>query len=238
MPVAASEAPWWGSLIWLVALAVGAFCVAWLSGTRLHIRKGAYVPVLVALTAGLTVGYVAWLGVETAALITARWGWGILAGVLIAAALWLPASHQPIDRPLHGKRLSIALGWEGVIYGTAEGLLLSALPPYMTWQMIHSLGWAGTGGSVARWTLPIAAAAAVIVIHHVGYWSCRNWTLIPITLGLSVLSFGFLLTGSWLAPVIAHILLHDILIVRGTEMPPHDRRTVQPPGDLRQPKAA
>jgi hypothetical protein len=33
---------WWGSLLWLAAVAVAAFAVAWLSGTRLQIHKGPY----------------------------------------------------------------------------------------------------------------------------------------------------------------------------------------------------
>ncbi len=223
MPVPSSPVSWWGSLVWLIGLTVAAFGVAWLSGTRLHIRKSPYIPLLLAVTAGFTAGYIAWLGVGVTDMLTARWGWGLLAGLVIAAALAVPASRQPTDRPVHGRQLSTALAWEGVVYGTAEGLLLSGLPPFMTWQMIHSLGWAGTAGGIARWTLPVVAAAAVIVIHHLGYWSCRNRILIPITLGLSVLSMGFLLTASWVAPVLAHILLHDTLIVRGSEMPPHDR---------------
>jgi hypothetical protein len=93
----------------------------------------------------------------------------------------------------------------------------------MAWQMVHAAGWTGTAGFVARWTLPLLASAAVIVIHHLGYWNYRNSMLVPITLALSVQTLGFLLTGSWLAPVITHILLHGVLILHGSEMPPHDR---------------
>jgi hypothetical protein len=239
MPIPTSQAPWWGSLIWLITLTAAAFGVAWLSGTHLHIRKGRYIPLLLVVTAGFTAGYVAWLGVGVGDVITARWAWGLLTGAIIALVLVLPASRQPVDRPVHGAKLPMALGWEGVVYGTGEGLLLSTLPPFMTWQMIHSLGWSGPPGAIARWTLPIVAGATVIVIHHLGYWSCRNRVLIPITLGLSVLTLGFLVTGSWLAPVVAHILLHDVLIVRGSEMPPHDRPTAATSGPaLTSPRAA
>jgi hypothetical protein len=223
MPVPTSTASWWVSLLWLIALAAGSFGVAWLSGTRLHIRKGPYVPLLLAVTVAFVGGYLAWLDVDVTDVVTARWGWGIVAGVAIAALLVRPAQRQPVDHPLVGRARVAALGWQGVAYGAAEGLLLSALPPFMAWQLVHSLGWSGAPGAVARWTLPVLAGAAVIVIHHLGYWSCRNRILVPITLALSVLSVGFLVTGSWLAPVIAHIGLHGVLIVHGSEMPPHDR---------------
>ena len=229
MVVPSSPGSWWGSLLWLLALAALSFGVAWLSGTRAHLRKGPYVPLLLGVTAALAVGYVAWLDVGAVDVLTARWGWGLVGGVVIALALMAPARRQPVDRPVHGGRRVSALAWEGVVYGAVEGVLLSALPPYMAWQAVEAAGWDGTAGAVARWTLPVLAGAAVIVIHHLGYWSCRNRILVPITLALSVLSVGFLLTGSWLTPAIAHIGLHGVLIVHGSEMPPHERPATREP---------
>ena len=223
MVVPTSAASWWGSLIWLLALAVVGFAVAWLSGTRVHIRRGPYVALLFAVTAAFAAGYVAWLDVDVADVVAARCEWGIVVGLVIAGLLAGPARHQPVDHPVVGRARARAIGWEGIVYGAAEGVLLSALPPFIAWQMVHSAGWGGAGGAVVRWTLPVLAGAVVIVIHHLGYWSCRNRILLPITIALSLLSVGFLVTGSWLVPVVAHIGLHTVLIVHGSEMPPHER---------------
>lgn len=239
MPIPVSGASWWGSLLWLVGLTAAAFGIAWVSGTRLRIRKGPYIPLLLLVTAGLTIGYVAWLGVGVGDLVTARWGWGLLAAVVAGVALIAPVRRQPVDRPLHGRRRTLAMLWEGGFYGVAEGVLLSALPPFMLWQMVHSLGWDGAGGAIARWTLPVIGSAAVVVIHHLGYWSCRNRILIPITLGLTVLTVGFLVTGSWIVPALGHVFLHVSLIAHGAEMPPHDRPAGPPqPEELVVPRAA
>lgn len=223
MPVPAHEAAWWGSLLWLVGVTAVAFLVAWASGTRLHIRRGTYIPILFAVTAGLAVGYVAWLGVGFNDIATARWGWGLLAGVIAAVVLWKPLTRQPTTRHVEGRQLRRELLWEGGFYGTAEGVLLSGLPPFITWQMVHSLGWTGVGGGLARWALPIIAAGAVVVVHHLGYWNCRGKILIPITLALSVLTIGFLVTGSWIAPALGHVLMHFEATVHGIEMPPVER---------------
>lgn len=93
----------------------------------------------------------------------------------------------------------------------------------MTWQMVHALGWTGTGGAFARWGLPIFAAAAVVIIHHLGYWNCRNKILVPISLGLTVLTVGFLVTGSWIAPALGHVFMHFEATKHGIEMPPVKR---------------
>lgn len=225
MPVPASAPAWWGSLLWLGGVGFAAFAIAWLSGTRLRIRRPVYIPILVAMTGGLTAGYVEWLGIGVARVFTARWGWGLVAAGVAGVILGFGMTRQPVTRKLHGRQLTWALVWEGVVYGIAEGVLLSALPAFITWQMLHSLGWAGTAGAVARWTLPVAAAAGVIVVHHLGYWNCRNRILIPITWGCSLLTVGYLVTASMVAPTLGHILLHFAGDIHGVEMPPVERPT-------------
>ena len=93
----------------------------------------------------------------------------------------------------------------------------------MTWQMVHALGWTGAAGAMARWTLPLLASAAVIVIHHLGYWNYRNRILVPVTLACSLLTFAYLLTGGFVAPTLGHTLMHFGADLHGVEMPPKER---------------
>lgn len=223
MPVPVSPVTWWGSLLWLIGIGTVAFLVAWATGTRLRIRRSAYIPILLVTTVGLSVGYVAWLGLGASELIFNHWGWGLLAAGILGVILGLAMTKQPATRKLQRRQLPGVLLWEGVVYGTAEGVLLSALPAFVTWQMVHSLGWKGIGGALARWTLPVVAAALVILVHHLGYWNCRNRILIPITLGCSLLTVGFLVTASVLAAAVGHILMHFAADVHGVEMPPVER---------------
>jgi hypothetical protein len=225
MPVPSSSVPWWGSLVWLVAVAGIAFLVAWVTGTRLRIKRSVYIPMLFVTTAVLAVGYVAWLGIEAGELVTARLGWGVLAGIGAGLLLARAIKRQPVDRHVPRHDLPAILLWEGVVYGTAEGVLLAGLPAFIAWQMVHSTGWTGVGGAVARWAIPLLAAAAVIVIHHLGYWNCRNRILVPITLGCSVLTTVYLVTASFLAPAVGHIVMHFGAVLHGVEMPPKERPT-------------
>ena len=50
----------------------------------------------------------------------------------------------------HGGRRAERLAGEGVVYGISEGLLQSTLPALMAWEMVHTLGWSGVPGTVAR----------------------------------------------------------------------------------------
>jgi hypothetical protein len=91
----------------------------------------------------------------------------------------------------------------------------------MTWQTVEALGWSGVGGGVARWTLPVVASIAVIVVHHLGYWEYRNRLLVPISAGCGLMTVGYLLTASPLTPTVAHVLSHVSGLQHGVELPPH-----------------
>ena len=116
------------------------FLVSWVAADRLRMPRAPYIAVLTAVTAALSVGYVGWLGADVVDLLSARWMWGLVAAPLSAAFLIVGMTKLPVVQRKTGRRLGAAMLWEAVVYGTAEGVLLSALPVLMTWQMIHSLG--------------------------------------------------------------------------------------------------
>jgi hypothetical protein len=225
MPVPLHAAPWAGSLIWLGALAIMSFLVTWVFADKLRMRRTPYIAALTVVTAAMAAGYVAWAGVSVTDLLTTHWVWGLLAAPLCGAFLIIGMTRLPVTQKLTGRRLGLALLWEAVVYGTTEGVLLSALPVLMTWQMLHSLDWRGTGGDIARWTLPIVASIIIVIVHHLGYWEYRNRLLLPISVGCGLLSVGYLVTASPIAPILGHVLSHATSLVHGAELPPHPHRT-------------
>jgi hypothetical protein len=223
MPTAAASISWLGALGWLAAIAVASFLVAWVLTSLLGVRRTPYVLVLALLTGGLTWGYLAWSDTGLASFITNRWGWGLVGAVVSGAILATLSRHQPSGPRPAGWRLAATLGWEAVVYGTAEGLLLSVLPVLVVWQAFAAHGWtSGTGKPLVAGTAAMGASLAVIVIHHLGYRGFRNRAaLAPVLVGCGLLSLAYLLTASPLAAVGGHILLHTALNLRGTEMPPY-----------------
>lgn len=169
MPTAATSISWLGALGWLAATAAASFLVAWILTNRLEVRRTPYIAALALLTGGLTWGYLAWSDTSPASFATNRWGWG-LAGAAVAGAILAGLSrHQPRGPRPQGWLLSATLAWEGVVYGSTEGLLLSVLPVLVTWQAFAAHGWTnGTGKPLAAGILAMGASLAVIVIHHLG----------------------------------------------------------------------
>jgi hypothetical protein len=223
MPIPDASISWLGALGWLSAIAVASFLVAWVLTNRLGVRRTPYVAALALVTGGLTWGCLAWSDTSLTSFTTDRWGWGLVGAAVAGAILARLSRHQPSGPRLRGWRLGVTLGWEGVVYGSTEGLLLSVLPVLVTWQAFAAHGWtAGIGRSLVAGTVAMGASLAVIVIHHLGYRGFHSRAaLVPVMIGCGLLSLAYLLTASPLAAVGGHVILHTALSLRGTEMPPY-----------------
>jgi hypothetical protein len=216
-----SSASWSGSLIWLAGTIVAAFLVSWFLTGRLGIRRTAYVAVLGIVTGALTIGYTAWSGVGTQ-FWTHNWLWGVAGAVLAGGFLTIISSRVRVAVP-RTRRLAIRVVlWEAVVYGAAEGLLLSVLPVALTWQSLSAHGWtsglAGVGAGVAA----LASSLAVIVVHHLGYAEFRSKKMRQPVIGCLVLCVAYQLSGNPIAAMGGHMILHIAMMRRGMELPPLD----------------
>lgn len=226
MPVGADPSfGWQEATEAFVVIAVVAFLVTWIVTDLAHVRRGPYVGILTLVALSLGWGYLARSGTSLADLVVSGWVSGVVAGVL-AGAIVAPALRRMPTRPHPvGPRLAARLLWVGVVYGTAEALLLATLPVLALWQGADALGWTDAGWSrVASGTIAILGAMCVIVVHHIGYREFRargaRSKMVGALAACSVQALAFLLTGNILAPVVAHVLLHGQMIMRGIETPP------------------
>jgi len=192
-------------------LAVAAFLVTWLVTDVLGIGRGVYIGILALTVAGLSAAYLSWSDMPTADLLSNPW-WGMAAGVVAAGVVFPLVRKLPAQPHAEGARLGGLLLWDGVVYGIAEALLLATLPVLVIWQ-------GGAWGAVA-----VAGSLVVVLVHHLGYAEFRapagRTKLMGALVTCGLQALAFLLTGSIWAPVVAHILLHGQMIMRGVELPP------------------
>jgi hypothetical protein len=234
MPTPDVTFTWQEAMTAFAVIALVAFLLTWVVTDLAHISRTPYVAVLTLTATSLAAGYFAWSGTSLAALLTQGWGWGIVGGVLAAAAIAPLVRRLPIAHRPHGARLVRRLLWEGVVYGYAEAILLATLPVLAIWQAAWGLGWTDTTwGAAASGTLAVIGALFVIAVHHLGYRQFRGRAsrklLAGALAGCGVQALAFLLTGNVFAPVIAHIVLHCQLTLRGDEMPPVSEVRVEAP---------
>jgi hypothetical protein len=236
MPVGADPAFGWQEAIAAFAIiALMAFLVTWAVTDRWGVSRTPYVAILALVTLGLGAGYLAWSGTALTDLVTPAWGVAVIVGLVVGGAMAPGLRRMPHDARPEGGPLAVALVWEGLVYGTAEAILLATLPTLAVWQAADALGWTGsTWAEVGSGTLAVLGALVVITVHHLGYREFRGPSARPKLAGALVAcgiqALAFLLTGNLLAPVMAHIVLHAQMVVRGIEMPPAERAHLTPVG--------
>ena len=152
MPIADPSFSWQEALAGFAVISIVAFLVTWVVTDLGRVPRTPYVAILAVTTTALAGGYIAWSGTAVADLVTADWSWGVLAGI-VAAALVAPLVRRlPIGPRPRGSELAGRLLWEGVVYGTAEAILLAT--PFPSWRSgrrpTSSGGRAPPGGTQPR----------------------------------------------------------------------------------------
>jgi hypothetical protein len=208
-----------GVFVWFGGVALAAFIASWVLTDLLEVRRTLYVGLLALITAGLTAGYVAWSG-QGSAFWNDNWPLGVLGAVVTGGFLAVSVRRLPV--PSAGHHMDAEEGlWEGLVYGAAEGLLLSVLPVVIVWQGLAAHGWTEGWLTIPAGLAALAGSAFVIVVHHLGYREFRNRKIIQALFGCGVLSLGSLLTASPIAAIGGHVVLHLAMLRRGMELPPH-----------------
>lgn len=214
---------WSEGLLWLAGIAAVAFLVAWMLSDLMPTRRVVYIPSLALAVGALTAGYLAWSRSGTS-FWTHQWGLGILGAILAGGLLTMLLNRRGVGEVRARPVTAMTVGWDGLVYGAAEGLLLSVLPVVVTWQVMSSNGWGDGWRAAAAAALSIVASIVVIVVHHLGYPDFRRSRskLGQAILGCGVLSIAYLLTASVIAPILAHAALHVVLVRKDMELPPHE----------------
>jgi hypothetical protein len=214
---------WLAGLLWLSGTALVAFLVAWLLSDLRPTRRVLYIPILALVTASVTAAYLVW-SQSGLGFWTSNWVYGLLGAAVAALFLAGLLSRRRVRTPETPHITAATVLWDGLVYGAAEGMLLSVLPVVITWQMLLSNGWDRGWPRVAAATLSILASVVVIVVHHLGYPDYRSSKvkLGQAILGCGTLSVAYLSTVSVIAPILAHAALHVVIVHVDMELPPHE----------------
>jgi hypothetical protein len=165
----------------------------------------------------LTVLTIWWTHVPPGDFVTHHWALGLLGAAVTGAIVGVGIRKTPTTLIRTGRALHEAETWEGVVYGLSEGLLISVLPAFVAWQATGDAGWS----TAATWAAALLAGAAMIAIHHLGYWDHRGPLVLAVIAGCLLLTAGHLVTGTILGPVVGHVVMHIAGVMKGVEPPPH-----------------
>ena len=216
-------------LAWIAAAALVGVLSAFVFGDLLRLARGWFLVPHVAITLGFLLAYARWSGTSLRRLWTRRVLWGVLAAAAVGVVLTLNVLGQPASPRARGLALWLDLLWLGLVYGTADALLLSVLPVVAAWRAGRILGWtARWHGKLATAMVALAASALVTAAYHLGYAEFRGPAVGKAVVGNVVMSAGQLLAGSPVAAAGSHVAMHVAAVLHGpattVQLPPHQDR--------------
>ena len=214
------ETTWGEASALLAALCATGFLVSWIVTEVVGWSRRVYVAVLMLLTVTATAAVLGATGTSFGQLFGHRWPVGAIVGLAVGILLGLGMRRAERSRDhVAGPALPVTLAWEGLLYGIAEGVLLSVLPTFVAWQAAGDAEWSTAAAAVAAFV----ASTAMITIHHFGYWDYRGRNVALAIVGCGLLTLSYLVTGSALAPTLGHVVMHTIGVSGGVKLPPHTR---------------
>jgi hypothetical protein len=207
--------------------AAGSFLVPFIVADRLGLQRDVYYAVYVAAVVGLFVAWARDTRQPLREMLARRWRLAVGLGVVFAAISVFIATQAEggTDHP-GGIEFIAAIGWRGVVYGAADGLLLSAFPILLVFAALRdSRLRRRAGGLFAVGAVAMVASLAMTAVYHAGYSDFRSEKLRKPVTGDLVWSVPTLATLNPVGAPMAHVGLHVGAVVHNYDtdlfLPPH-----------------
>ena len=159
--------------------------------------------------------------------LTRRWQWAVPLGVLAGVVLMFTVLREPSTPHPHGLTFVGAIVWRGIVYGAADGVLLSVFPILAVFGLFASkpLRERSKRAVVGIGALALVVSLLFTAVYHVGYPDFRGSNVKRPLTGDVIWSVPTLVTLSPLGTPIAHIATHVTAVVHSYDtdlfLPPH-----------------
>jgi hypothetical protein len=161
---------------WLLGGMAGAFLIPFSLADRLELQRDVYYALYVAFATGLFLAWARDTGQSVRAILSRRWRLAVVLGFVFAVvgAVLVTKAEDGASHP-GGVEFIGALIWRGLIYGAADGLLLSAFPILVVFAALkNSRPRRRAGGLIAVGAVAMVASLAMTVVYHAGYSDFRG----------------------------------------------------------------
>lgn len=214
-------------LAWLLGGMTIAFLVPFVVADQLDVQRDIYLIVYVAAVVGLFVGWARDTGQSLREMFARHWRLAVGLG-LVFAGIGAAIATGAEDGSGHpgGIEFVGAFLWRGMVYGAADGLLLSAFPILLVFAALDdSRLRQRVGGLIAVGAIAMVASLAMTAVYHAGYGDFRGSKLRKPVTGDLVWSVPTLATLNPVGAPIAHVGVHITALVHNYDtdlfLPPH-----------------
>ncbi len=214
---------------WLAAGLVVAFATPYVFADVLGIERDLYYGLYAFVVFGFFGAWLRFAAESARAVLLRNWRWGAALAVVAGALLVLIALGEHATSRPHGATLAAAIVWRGIVYGAADGVLLSAFPILAVFAAFSArpLGERRKRARAAIGALALAVSLLFTAVYHLGYSDFRGEKIRKPLAGDLVWSAPTLATLSPVGAPIAHVALHVTAVVHSydtdTFLPPHRR---------------
>jgi hypothetical protein len=163
------------------------------------------------------------------AFLTRRWRWAVSLGILAGVLLMFTVLKEPSTPHPDGLTFVGAILWRGVVYGAADGLLLSVFPILAVFGLFASkpLRERSRKAVAGIGVLAVVVSLLFTAVYHVGYPEFRGSKVARPLTGDVMWSVPTLVTLSPLGTPIAHVATHVTAVVHSYHtdlfLPPHEQ---------------
>jgi hypothetical protein len=213
-------------LRWLVGGVALGFVVPFVCTELVGLQRDVYYGVYSAFAFGFFGFWAHYTNQSIRTMVARRWVLAIVLGLAVAGVMAFIVLRQDATSRPTGPTLAAAVMWRGVVYGAADGLLLSSFP-------ILAVFAAFTGTALRRSTigklrigaLALLASIAMTAAYHAGYSDFRSGKIANPLAGDAIWSIPTLVTLNPIAAPIAHVGLHVTAVLHSYHtdlfLPPH-----------------
>jgi hypothetical protein len=211
-------------LKWLAMGVIIGFLVPFVFGDRLTLPLDLYYLIYFAAVGTFLTVYVRKTGLDVRTWLARRLVWGLALGVVFGAVMVRFVLTNPATEGFSGPGLAWALLWRGVVYGTVDGLLLTAFPWVVTWRAFR-VEERRLGGKAAFALLAWVFILAMTAAYHAGYSDFRSPKLAKTLVGNTLISVPTLVAANPVGAPITHAMMHVAVIIHCPKtdvfLPPH-----------------
>jgi hypothetical protein len=212
---------------WLAGGLVFAFAVPFVLADRLEIHRDLFYGLYALGVLGLFAAWSRATGYDLVAAVKRRWIAALVLGLVVGGALavMVVRTDDSTTRP-DGLELVGALAWRGVVYGVADGLLLSVFPILVVFAAFAETRLdRSRGGKLAIGAVALVASVAMTAVYHAGYSDFRSDKIAKPVAGDVAWSIPTLVTLNPIGAPIAHASMHSAAVLHSYEtdtfLPPH-----------------
>lgn len=154
-----------------------------------------------------------------------HWRLGLIGVAMATSLLMFNIKGYPVSAVPEGMQLVAAILWIGLIYGVIDGLLLNVMPVLVVKNI-----WSGQVNlsryeRITHGLFALAASIFVTLVYHFGYTEFHGAAILLVIVGNTFITSAYLFTGSPLAAIVTHVIMHIAAVLHGMEttiqLPPH-----------------